>query len=37
MKKDIVGDVYAFLLLGVVVIAFVGGYLAGSQKVDKTK
>jgi hypothetical protein len=31
-KKDNIGDVYSLLLFGIILIAFLGGYFAGSQK-----
>jgi hypothetical protein len=35
--KDNIGEIYALLLLGVVILAFGAGYVAGSQKTDKNK
>jgi hypothetical protein len=32
--KDNLGDKYALLLLGIVLLAFIGGYIAGHQKVE---
>jgi hypothetical protein len=34
-EKDNLGTFYALLLLGLVIVAFFGGYMAGSKKVDK--